>query len=134
MADKRQVKARKKVSADRRMKEHTTGFTRAWKPPANVGAWRPKKAGTYRLEIIPFDVTDVIKKFGPKCRFADPGDLYYEQTFFIHRNVGADPKDPYVCLAQTFGKPCPVCEHRARLAQSPKSDEELIKKIGPKER
>jgi hypothetical protein len=31
-------------------------------------------------------------------------------------------------------KPCPICEHRARLAKDPEADENLVRDLGPKER
>jgi hypothetical protein len=91
-----------------------------------------KKPGTRRIDILPF----IAGKGNP---FANEGEPYFERTFYTHRSVGVN-KDSYICLAKTFKKKCPVCEHisslRAQLAKDSSDSqlEQLIKDLAPKER
>lgn len=127
MPNNREKREKRTVSAERRLKEHKTGFDlTALTIPEGVNKFTPKKEGTYRLEVLPFEA-------GDGNPYAKKGQLHFERTYFTHRGIGAN-QDSYVCLAKTSGKPCPVCEHRAKLAKDPKSDEQLIKDLSPKER
>ncbi len=94
--------------------------------PEGVKFFSMKKAGTYRLDVIPYVV-------GEGNPYADPGHVHFERTYFIHRSVGAN-SDSYVCLQKTFKKPCPICEYVAKSRRDPKSDPDVIKEMEPKER
>jgi hypothetical protein len=126
---KRETREKRVVSAARRLAEHTTGSA-AIKAPDGVKFFQPKK-GAYTIDIVPFTVSGRIKKY--KKPFAEPGDLYYEQTYYVHYGIGPD-KDAVVCLARTFGQPCPVCEHRNELSQDPKTPDKAIQALATKER
>src|SRR5574337_1937468 len=41
-----------------------------------------------------------------------PGKFAYNLDIFVHRKVGVN-EDSYICLARTYNKPCPICEHQA---------------------
>ena len=73
------------------------------------------------LDIIPFiSSKDVIingRVYMPK------GSLWYEKTYFRHRNVGIANK--FVICPQTVGKPCPICEHRGVLKKQGAPKEEI---------
>jgi hypothetical protein len=107
------------VDAQRRLDEHKTGPSKtALKLPPEVQLYRfpidPKtKTGVARLDIIPFRIGPANKRFA--YHFADEGKLFFEQTYFAHRNLGPDGKSSYVCILQTFGKPCPICDHVNKL-------------------
>lgn len=123
---------RKPISAKRRVAEHKTGFaSKAIRTPDGMQRFKLKAEGIKRLDIMPYTVGDAIERF--QHTYAEAGDGYYERTFFIHRNIGAD-KDSYICPAKTFGKPCPICEHRASLMQDGDADEELIRSLSPSQR
>jgi len=126
---RRDKKRRGKVrSARKRAEEHKSGFERtSVKPPDGVEMFSPDKAGVYRIDIVPYTVTTDTNPY------AEEGDQHFERTFFTHRAIGPN-EDTVVCLAKTFKKPCPVCEHRAKLAKDPDADEQLVKDLGPKER
>lgn len=133
MADRDSRERRRPVDAGRRVTEHSSGDRQSLNIPPGLGMWSPKKAGAYRIEIIPFEVGVVADKFTLR-KYADVGDLYYERTYWNHRGIGVN-NDSYVCGAKTFGKPCPICEHRSQLAQSPRAEnEEMVKALAPKER
>ncbi len=127
MATRRQrEKKRERVSASRRVAEHQSGFSpTSFILPEGTNLFRPK-AGTKRLEIIPYTV-------GEGNRFADEGSQYYERTYWVHRGIGPD-NNSYVCPAKTAGKKCPICDARAKLAKRPDADEDVITGLAPKER
>jgi hypothetical protein len=90
-----------------------------------------KKAGTYRLDIIPYEVQE--DGVNPH---ADKGNLYFERTYWTHRGVGAE-QNSYVCLRKTAKLPCPICEFRAEASRDPNATKEtelLVKSLEPKER
>ena len=125
-------KERPRLSAKRWAETADSGFTPTVVAlPEGVSFFSPKKAGTYRLEIIPYEVP--AKPKGGQNPNAQAGELHYERTYFSHRGIGADEKS-YVCPAKTAGKPCPICEHRKELMRSKDSDEDLIKALAPKQR
>lgn len=124
MATKR--KKRKKVSArdvaNRAGSFESTNIS----IPDGVEMFKVDKAGSYRLDIIPYEA-------GEGNPEAEPGDLHFERTFFIHRDIGAN-QDAYICPAKTSGEPCPICEYRNKLDKDPDSDPDAIKALLPKKR
>lgn len=123
----RRSKEKRRVSARRRVNEHEQGGSlTTLNIPDGMSLFQVKKAGTYRFDIMPYEV-------GKGNPFAEEGDLYFERTFWVHRGIGPDNAS-YVCSSKTFKKPCPVCEFRAKMARDPEADENLIKNLAPKER
>ncbi len=117
---------RKIRSARDRAEKHVDGFSASsLSIPEGVSMFKLKK-GVMFIDIIPY----VVGKGNP---FADEGEIHYERTYFNHKNIGPNG-DSFICLKKTQGKPCPVCEYRAKLASDPDSDEDTIKEMGPKER
>lgn len=134
MASKREKREERFAGSTRRLKDHKTqGGSRALKLPSGVNFFAPKKGeDALNLEFLCYRVSDVSKKF--KENFAEPGELYYERTYFVHADVGVN-QDKVICPAMTFGKKCPICEEKARLLQDPKVDrKKVIKPLNPKER
>jgi len=126
MATRTEKKERRnKVSAKRRLTEHKIGGGSSHLTiPDGCEAFSPKP-GSYRLEFLPYVV-----KSNP---YAKAGELHFERTYFIHRNIG--PNNEWcICLAKTYGKPCPICEYRSKLTKDPSSDEETVKALAPAER
>ena len=114
----------KRVSA-RRWREEVRGGSNYLRLPEGVSLFSGKP-GTYRLDFMSF----VAGKGNPR---AEPGEPYFERTFFVHQGIGPN-QDWHLCAARTYKKPCPICEYRARISADPESDEELIKSLAPKER
>lgn len=52
---------------------------------------------------------------------------------FAHRNVGVQ-KDHYICLAASYGLPCPICEYRNHLITTDSGSEKEIKALRPSRR
>lgn len=77
--------------------------------------------GKHRINIIPY----VIKtKNHPlvKSGEAEIGEKDYVLDFYTHRGVGPSEKT-VLCLKNTFGKPCPICEQALVLRKSGKEKE-----------
>jgi pyruvate/2-oxoglutarate dehydrogenase complex dihydrolipoamide acyltransferase (E2) component len=97
------------------------------KLPEGVNLFSVKKGGVKRLEIVPYEVTSGANPD------SQPGDLYFQRTFWTHRGVGAN-NDTYICPQRTAGQRCPICEERARLDKAGDTDPELLKDLLPKKR
>ncbi len=129
---RRQKSERRRASAKRRVDTHTTGGGSKYiDMPEGFGFFQAK-AGKYRLDFMSYEVTKGKGQDGGNPYF-EKGELAFERTFFIHRDIGPN-KDWHLCAAKTFNEPCPVCEYRAKLARDPNVDEEVMKELAPKER
>jgi len=115
---------RKPVSA-RRWREESRGGSNYLRLPEGLKTFSGKP-GTYRLDFMSY----IAGKGNPR---AEPGEPYFERTFFVHQGIGPN-QDWHLCSARTFKKPCPVCEYRAKMSADPDAEEDLIKKLAPKER
>ena len=118
-------RSRKNRVSARRWREEVRGGSNYLRLPEGLKSFSAKP-GVYRLDFMSF----VAGKGNPR---AEPGEPYFERTFFVHQGIGPN-QDWYLCPARTFKKPCPVCEHRAKLSADPDADEALIKSLAPKER
>ena len=123
---KTRTESRRAGSGQRDAKHRAGGDWAALSIPEGLEMWKPKE-GAVRFDIVPYVV-------GEGNPYADqPGEWYYERTYWTHRDVGAG-KETFVCPAKTAKKPCPICEYRAKLASDPDSDDKLVKSLKPKER
>jgi hypothetical protein len=128
----KKVERRKRVYADtdRRLNEHSSGDSLALKLPEGVERFKPKDS-EYNISIIPFQMSKSSTRF--LKTYAKPGQDHWEQTYFAHFGVG--PNESTVCCpAKNFGKPCPICEHHARLRQNPKVTDKELSTYRAKER
>lgn len=131
MSDQRQQqRQRGVVSARKWASEHEAGSGRtAFTIPSGVRLMTIQKAGPVRFDIIPF----VAGEGNPN---AAPGEIHWERTFFVHRNVGPN-RETYVCPAKTSRQSCPICEYRSQRFNDPDISEREMKELGelkPKER
>jgi hypothetical protein len=62
-----------------------------------------------------------------------PGKWAYFLDYFLHRKVGVN-EDNYVCMARTYNKPCPICNHQAELRKGDSYDEDFVKSLNPTRR
>ncbi len=127
---------RKKTSREARLAaakawadKKPSGFeSRAIKLPDGMSYFRVEKAGTRRLDFIPFVMSrEAYKRLTRDCKQSDPEFECYEQTYFSHRSVGPS-SSTYTCPSKTFDRACPICEHLAKN----RGDKELYKVLGPK--
>ena len=95
-----------------------------------MSLWKPT-AGDHFIDIIPnfagANHPGVIKG---KMVVGDPS---YVVDIWIHRQIGPN-QDQYICLAKTYGQPCPVCERRIDLRRDTEMDEAEDKALKPSRR
>lgn len=77
--------------------------------------------GKNRINIIPYTIKT---KNHPLVKSGDMeiGDTDYVMDVYVHRGVGAS-EGSVICLKETYGKPCPICEQMALLRKQGKNDE-----------
>lgn len=92
--------------------------------PKDMRVISPVPGEKMLIDIIPYEVTD------PKHLDRDDtddvatvGSLWYKKPVLVHRNIGADHKT--VICPKTIGKPCPICEYRAKRKKEDADEEEL---------
>lgn len=123
--NRRRRERRRAGSATRDAKHRSGGDWTSLSLPEGVDLWQPKEA-SYRIDIVPYEV-------GEGNPYASRGEWYYERTYYAHYGIGPN-RSTYVCLAKTFGKPCPICEYLAGLDRGVPEDKEQIGKMKWKER
>lgn len=87
-----------------------------------VSFWRCDE-GDHDLDIIPYLA-------GPNDPDRQEGQWTYVLEVYEHRDVGGIEGQAYICMMKTYGKPCPICEHRQQLIKEG-ADDELIKELRP---
>ncbi len=90
--------------------------------PKGVEQWAPEEAGKVTLDFLPYVVTS--KNHPDKI---EPGTLWYKHPFAIHHGVG--PSNESIVCPTTLGKPCPLCQDRAKLAKNDDANEEDLKAL-----
>ena len=101
------------------------GFTKASvldfkKVDDDVTFYTPIK-GRNRINIIPYEIKT---KNHPLVKRGEMevGDMDYVMDVWVHRSVGPTEGN-VLCLKNTFGKPCPICELANKLKKEGKDDE-----------
>jgi len=91
--------------------------------------WFKAKKGKNEIDILPFEVTT-----GNDPSGAEIGDDQYKLEYWRHGQVG--PKEENViCLLETFGKPCPICEEKkSMMDQGAAWDDPEVKALSAKRR
>jgi hypothetical protein len=92
--------------------------------PKGVSDWHPEKAGSYKIDILPYEV-----KAAHHPDRVDPGTLWYKRPFAIHHSVGVNNESVFCPVS--VGKRCPMCEERARLAKNWDENEVTVRSLTP---
>lgn len=90
----------------------------------DIPMWKPKD-GSHIIDIIPY-------YSGANDPLVDKGDPTYTYEFYVHTKVGPN-ESSFICPAEMFGKPCPICEDRQRMREEG-VDKEVYKKLFPRRR
>ena len=88
------------------------------------------KEGRNRINIIPYEIKTKNHPLVKKGEM-EIGDIDYVMDIWVHKNVGPAEKN-VICLKNTFGKPCPICEHASMLRK--KGEEDEAKDLKPSRR
>lgn len=95
--------------------------------PDNIKYFKPRYDKINQISILSYTVkTDK----DPKVKKG--GDTYVLE-FFIHRNIGIK-EDSVLCLKETYGKACPICEEIEHLKGEYEKNKDLISALRPKKR
>ena len=90
------------------------------KVDGEITFFKPQE-GKNRINIIPYVIKTKNHPLVRRGEF-DIGDSDYVMDYFTHRNIG--PSEATVlCLKNTYGKPCPICEQSALLYKQGKEEE-----------
>jgi len=92
--------------------------------PEGVKFWKCGE-GEHLIDIIPYIA-------GPNDPFTPQGEPTHVLELRVHQSVGAGEQD-FVCLAENWNKPCPICEHRKQLREEG-ADDDVWKALIPKRR
>lgn len=77
--------------------------------------------GKNRINIIPYVIKTKNHPLVKRGEF-EVGDKDYVMDFYVHRGVGPT-ESSVLCLKNTFGKPCPICEQQALFNKDGKEKE-----------
>lgn len=86
--------------------------------------------GKNRINIIPYVIKTNNHPLVKRGEF-EIGDTDYVMDCWVHRSVGLSEAS-VICLKETYGKPCPICEQSAMFAKEGKDKE--AKDLKPKRR
>lgn len=109
-----QRKERRRVSVDdvRNIAREAGGGKKYFNLPKDVDLWEPEKAGSYKIDFVPYLVTidNHPDRRGDKTV---TGDMWWRYPYSIHERIG--PSQEAVICPASFGKACPICEEQMRL-------------------
>ena len=92
-----------------------------WKKVDGEVEFFSPKEGRNRINIIPYTIKTKNHPLVKKGEF-EVGEKDYVMDIFTHRGIG--PSEATVlCLKETYGKPCPICEQAAMLKKQGKEKE-----------
>ena len=104
-----------------------SGSNKRWfKLPAGIREWWPDKAGTFRLDFVPYEV-----KIDNHPDRVTRKSIWYKYPFRVHNQIG--PNNASVICPTTLGKPCPICEEVAKLKKDWDGNKDAIAGIRAKE-
>lgn len=81
--------------------------------PAQPKFYKPNVEILNKFDIIPYQIKSPNHPEVMAGRMS-VGDYDFVLDYWVHRKIGADGVD-VVCLKNTYGKKCPICEERGRL-------------------
>ena len=85
-----------------------------------VETWIPDKKATYRINHLPYTVSSENHPDDVPV-----GERWYKRPFKVHYNVG--PEEKRLVCPTSIGKPCPICEHVAKLKKDYEANKDEIK-------
>lgn len=130
------ARERRRFEIDDKMEDVYTGSggRQSLSMPSGLQLFKPPKVGTFRIEVVPFQVSAAVQRFAPGLRFARPTTWHWCVIYNTHGGIGPD-NGTVVCPAKTYGKACPICEQRAKLNMSAhRDDKAAAASLKPKER
>jgi hypothetical protein len=126
MAKRSRRTARPRVSREkvRENARQGAGGTSWFDLPEGIEQFTPDKAGSILIDVLPYEV-----KSQQHPDNVEAGVLWWKYPFLVHHGVGATNQS-LVCPT-SIGKPCPICQEKAKLAKNRDENEEQIKALNP---
>lgn len=125
-------KKRASLSVKRFADNFSNGRDRAVQLPNGTNFFAFKHDGVYRIDILPYEPKTPPMYMKEEMKAAGT-DLWWEYMYHVHKPT-APGQNAFVCLRETFGKPCPICEYRGKLDKNDPDDAKLIKQLTPQQR
>ncbi len=122
--DKRKFQSKKLQKRIQQGRERSGKNWSIVNPALNIQMWKPKD-GSHIIDVIPYYA-------GKNDPLVEKGDPTYTFEFYIHTRVGSN-ESSFICPAEMYNKPCPICEDRQRIREEG-GDEKLWKKLFPRRR
>jgi len=123
------VRAKMKKDLLKRLQEDQdrkdAGGKGIFKGDTGVNFWSPE-GGDHLIDFIPFLA-------GENHPTVQEGKVAYSLRVKVHYGIGSNEDKSALCLYETFGQPCPICEHRLAL-RTEGADEDIWKALYPKKR
>ena len=134
MTAKKKSSFRGKVGTDAQRQKRSGASYGYLNLPKGVNVFSPKPGSkNVLLDFLPYIVSDPKHPDkDEKNGIALVDSLWYKRPFLTHRNIGAD-NDAVVCL-NSVKKPCPICEHMAKMKVKEDVDKDDIKALKPSKR
>ena len=79
------------------------------------------KEGKNKINIIPYEIKSPNHPLVKKGEM-EIGEMDYVMDIWVHKNIGPSETN-VICLKNTYGKACPICEHMAMLRKKGEEDE-----------
>jgi len=93
--------------------------------PKGVGVYSPEPGTTVQIDFMPYIVTDAKHPDrNTQKEIAIPGSIWYKHPFKTHR-IGEGTNTETIVCPTSFGKPCPICEHRQKRQEAGADKKEL---------
>jgi len=134
MRKKRRSKFRDRVAADAQRQRNQRSQYGHLQLPKGIRMFREEPNTRVRLDFLPYRVTDPHHPDrDEELGIAVEGELWYKRPYKLHRNIGIN-NETIVCPT-SVGKPCPICEYRARLLkEGGKWDDDAVRALRPSDR
>jgi len=102
--------------------------------PRGVSVFKEEPASRVDMDMIPYIIKEDRHPDRDEERdVAVKGSMWYKRPYKLHRSVG--PENVNLVCPVSFGKRCPICEHRSRLlAQGADWKDEAVKSARPSDR
>lgn len=129
------AKERRKALRDRqdqnaKKKDQGSSFGKSYLDTSkheNVQFFKPND-GKNSIDILPWIIKTDNYVGGMEAGFED-----YVLDIWVHYGIGTN-EDAFLCLKNTLGKPCPICEEMKNLKDDEDVDESIIEGLKPKRR
>lgn len=104
--------------------------------PEGLQTYKFTANATNVIDVLPFKIVGDAHPLVKAKRVPGDGTEYDDIFMYWEHRFFNDNGDSVICLNKTYGKPCPICEERKRIAEMSAQGwkDERVKKLAPKSR